>query len=398
VGNTNSAGNEGMVEMPQVSFPDIGKEPPGFDFPLKDRVIIWTRITLVTPSFIQEAPVNWQVATDPQMTNVVRSGRQVTNINRDWTVKVDVTGLQPATTYYYRFDTFQNRSAIGRTRTAPAGDVPELRMAVVSCSSYWSSTWSGYTHIANRNDLDLVIHCGDYIYDFVDEDEQVRARKNRRDTSYVDYRDWTSVEELRRRYALFRSDPNLLKAHQQHPWFIVWDNHDIDPDYGHELPSSDLNTGVTLEQTTRVFWEWTPSRPVKADGSGEFLLYDNGEYPEPVNPLSLYRQLPMGPLATVLGVDTQSFLPGYKLTPDSSHLPANTKTLFGKTQFNWLLNKLNEAQTSNTLWKVINNQTWIAPWAVPNITGSPIMNLPVRWSVPTRVAHPRCPAGLARKP
>ena len=106
---------------------------------------------------------------------------------------------------------------------------------MVSCSSLWSSYWSGYGHLAARDDLDLVIHCGDYIYDFPDQDELVRSRNDIFDTAHPDFRDWLDLGELRRRYALWRSDPNLLAAHQQHPWFIVWDNHDIDEDYGNEL-------------------------------------------------------------------------------------------------------------------------------------------------------------------
>ncbi len=208
------------VDMPRVDFPAPGAEPASFDFPLitalpfahgvasgdplPDRVIIWTRVTLLPGTVSTEIPVNWRVARDPGMTTIVRSGMQRTNANRDWTVKVDVTGLTPATTYYYQFDTFQARSIVGRTRTTPSTVVSQIRMAVVSCSSYWSSYWSGYSHIAARNDLDLVVHCGDYIYDFVDEDEEVRARKNKRDITYVDYRDWVNLEELRRRYALFR--------------------------------------------------------------------------------------------------------------------------------------------------------------------------------------------------
>jgi alkaline phosphatase D len=383
------------IDMPRVVFPEMGQEPASFDFPLaarlpfahgvasgdplSNRVIIWTRVTLPPGSTLQTVPVNWYVATDKDMRNVVRSGMQATLAERDWTVKVDVTGLSPASTYYYQFETFKALSAVGRTRTAPVADVTEIRMAVVSCSSYWSSTWSGYDHIAKRNDLDLVLHCGDYIYDFVDEDEQLRARKNKKDTNYVDYRDWTNLEELRRRYALYRSDPQLLRAHQQHPWFIVWDNHDIDPDYGNELPSPALKSSTTVQQTTQAFWEWTPSRPVKADSSGEFIFYDNGEYPSPANSLLLYRKLPYGPLLTLFGVDTQIALDAYEQTVDSSHLTAE-KSLFGRRQFEWLVAGLAAEQDKGTVWKVINNQTWFAPWAVPNVTGAPLMDLPVRWS------------------
>ncbi|BET26245.1 alkaline phosphatase D [Limnobacter thiooxidans] len=387
------ASNEFEQALPQPGF-----EPAGFDFPmvlampfahgvasgdpLADRVILWTRVTL--PEYPpQGVQVRWIVSSTADMQNVVRQGTQRVVATHDYTLKVDAQGLQPATTYYYQFITGPHKSIVGRTRTAPAEMVPAIRLAVVSCSSYWSSTWSGYQAIAQRDDLDLVIHCGDYIYDFVDEDEQVRARKNIEDTAYVDYRDWLNLDECRRRYALFRSDPALMAAHQQHPWFITWDNHDIDPGFGNELPTmlpAGVSSTCTLSDTTRAFWEWTPSRPVKPDGSGEFIFYPDSEYPAPVDPLLVYRSLNYGPLASIRALDTQSFLPRYELQADASHLPEGTPTLFGKTQFEWLLAQLRKDESDGVVWKVLNNQTWIAPWVVPNVVGSPVVPLPVRWS------------------
>ncbi|MFP5305991.1 MAG: alkaline phosphatase D family protein, partial [Gammaproteobacteria bacterium] len=336
--------------------------------PLADRVIIWTRITESAPS-ADAIAVDWEVAATPDFASVLKSGTQQTNAGRDWTVKVDVVGLQPATSYYYRFHAFGRSSIVGRTRTAPAQMVDEVRFAVVACSSYWSSWWSGYGHIADRNDLDLVLHCGDYIYDFVDEDEEVRARKDRKDIADVDYRDWLDLAELRRRYALFRTDPNLLRAHQQHPWMIVWDNHDIDPGFGNELPSpiDPATSTCTLADTTRAFYEWTPTRPVKADGSGEFLLVDDGSYPAPPDATLIYRRLRYGPLADFFGVDTQINLPRYERSVDASHLPDGAPSLFGRAQYEWLTNGLLESQQAGVVWRVVNNQTWLAPVDVPDV-------------------------------
>lgn len=376
--------------------------PLGFDFPtitplpfahgvasgdpLKDRVIIWTRITEATPSAAPNAaeiPVQWAVATDPAMANVIQSGTQGTNAERDWTVKVDVTGLSSATTYYYRFSALGGTSITGRTRTAPDGEVESIRVAVLACSSYWSSWWSGLGHLAQRNDLDLVIHTGDYIYDFVDEDEEVRGRNGIQDTAHPDYRDWLNLAELRRRYALWRTDPNNLRAHQQHPWFIVWDNHDIDEDYGNELatPFDDQTSSTTLADTTRAYWEWTPSRPVKADGSGEFILVDDGSYPAPQDTTLLWRRLPYGPMLEVYGVDTQIGLPGHGLTMDRSHL-ASGSSLMGRPQFEWLTQSMLQSQQAGVRWKLINNQTWIAPADIPDVVdGVPTPKLGLsRWS------------------
>jgi len=347
--------------------------------PLSNRVILWTRVTNVDPSETP-VPVAWEVARDPELRQVVARGSQDAIAARDWTVKVDVIGLDPATTYYYRFAALGETSIVGRTRTAPAAAVDNLRFAVLACSSYWSSYWSGLGHLARRDDIDLVIHCGDYIYDYPDEDELVRARNGEDDTALPDYRDWLDISELRRRYALWRSDPNLIAAHQQHPWFLVWDNHDIDEDYGNELPTPhDGETSTTtLEQTTQVFWEWTPSRPPRADGSGELVLVDDGSYPEPEDSRLLYRRLPYGPLADVFGVDTQIGLPGHRLTLDASHLPPGTATLYGRTQFDWITRGLRDSHAANVTWRIVNNQAWFAPADVPDGANLPRLGIS-RW-------------------
>ena len=135
---------------PNPVFPAPGQEPASFDFPLvlalpfahgvasgdplSDRVIVWTRLTEIVPS-AASIPVTWQVSASPTMTPVLKTGTQSTNAERDWTVKVDVVGLAPATTYYYRFTALGATSITGRTRTAPASVVDNIRFAVAACSS-----------------------------------------------------------------------------------------------------------------------------------------------------------------------------------------------------------------------------------------------------------------------
>lgn len=336
--------------------------------PLPDRVIVWTRVMPERMTSPVDA-VRWAVAVDPEMRVVVASGVQTPGPEHDHTVKVDVTGLDPATTYYYRFTLGSAHSITGRTRTAPAPGSPteHVRIAAMSCSSYWSSMWSGFENLADRNDIDLVVHLGDYIYDFPDADELVRSRVGFDDITHPDNRDWLDLAEVRRRYALWRSDPQFVRAHQQHPWTIVWDNHDIDPEYGVEVPTPGIDASVgttTLADTTRAFHEWTPTRPVRPDGSGEFVLVDDGSYPVPEDPLLVYRRLRYGDLIDIFAIDAQSGLERYGLEVDSSHLHGAEPSLLGKTQFEWLTAGLAE---STARWRLIANQAWFSPADIPTV-------------------------------
>ena len=130
--------------------------------PLPDKVIIWTRITPQNPGM---QTVNWVMATDTGLTNIIRSGVVTTDSDKDYTIKVDVDSLQPATWYFYRFDQNGRNSLIGRTRTAPGGTVDSLRVAIVSCSNYPSGYFTAYGAISNRNDVHAVLHLGDYLYE-----------------------------------------------------------------------------------------------------------------------------------------------------------------------------------------------------------------------------------------
>ena len=131
--------------------------------PLADRVILWTRVTPQSPR--RTVGVRWLVARDAQLRDVVQRGDAETSAERDYTVKVDAAGLQPGTTYYYRFFAENEASPIGRTRTLPVGATPRLRMAVASCSNLAAGLFNAYRRIAERADLDFVLHLGDYIYE-----------------------------------------------------------------------------------------------------------------------------------------------------------------------------------------------------------------------------------------
>jgi alkaline phosphatase D len=133
--------------------------------PMSDRVILWTR---VTPDAIDEEihEVEWRIATDTTMGTVVNSGVFLTSEERDYTVKVDASNLQPSTCYYYDFKVGDRYSVRGRTRTADVGANELVRFAVVSCSNYEHGYFNAYRNIAKRHDINAVLHLGDYIYEY----------------------------------------------------------------------------------------------------------------------------------------------------------------------------------------------------------------------------------------
>ncbi|HAS39519.1 MAG TPA: hypothetical protein DCS93_03530 [Microscillaceae bacterium] len=253
--------------------------------PLSDRVILWTRITPDNHGSIQ---VVWQIATDPQMQNVVNSGTLTTDETKDYTVKVDAIGLQPATTYYYHFSALGKNSLVGRTRTAPTTNVNNLRFAVVSCSNYQSGYFNAYGNIAERNDIDAVIHLGDYIYEYATgefgySDELGRGHQPNNEI--------ITLQDYRIRYSYYRLDPKLRRLHQQLPFVTVWDDH--------EFANDAFKNGAENHQSNEGSWDKRKSNAFKA--YFEWM-------PVRTNTLAtnrIYRKISYGNLVDLIMLDTR---------------------------------------------------------------------------------------------
>jgi alkaline phosphatase D len=286
--------------------------------PLTDRLIIWTKIE--PDSGVSSISVDWEISTDTNFTNIVNSGTLVTDTAVDWTVKIDVDQLSPYTTYFYRFkDPNNNYSAVGRGKTAPTGNsVKHIRGAVASCSSVYSGFFNAYQRIAGRKDLDFVIHLGDYIYDFVDADEEVRVP-----TPYP--AEPTTLQEWRDRHAYYLLDPDLRAARQTHSWMVIWDNHDLD------------KGGSSYFGSIQAFWEYLPIRKPN---------FFNGQ--------QIYRSLSFGDLLDMIFIDIFVWR-------DIDQMPGGDPSILGTTQFNWLKSEL---ATSTANWRIIGNQKMMGGWSV----------------------------------
>ncbi|MGF1533892.1 MAG: alkaline phosphatase D family protein [Bernardetiaceae bacterium] len=299
--------------------------------PLSDRVIIWTRVTPTNNP--EEIPVNWVVATDLQFANVVQSGTFLTNPGRDYTVKVDVTGLNPGTTYYYTFSALGKQSLIGKTRTAPVGRINQLKFAVVSCQNYEGGYFNAYQKIAERTDLDAVIHLGDYIYEYGKGTYGIND-ENRKN---IPENEILNLADYRTRYALYRLDPNLRAAHQQHAFIPIWDDHESANDaYKDGAENHDAGEGLwsdRLATSKQVYDEWMPIR------------WDKN---------SIYRTISYGDLADLIMLDTRIEGREEQIFDISNPaLYAPDRTLLGAQQRQWLFEQLNNSQAR---WKIIGNQ------------------------------------------
>jgi alkaline phosphatase D len=224
--------------------------------PLADRVILWTRVT--PPSPVSVVNVSFVVATDPALTQVVTRGIAKTNPARDYTVKVDPAGLQPGTTYYYRFTADGENSPIGRTRTLPVGNVPRLRMAVASCSNHAFGLFNAYRRIAERADLDLVLHLGDYIYEY---GPNVYGNLRTPEPPY----EMVTLSDYRLRHAQYKRDADSQAVHRQHPFVCIWDDHETTNDSWKDGAENHTEgtEGAWADRVNvalQAYYEWMPVR------------------------------------------------------------------------------------------------------------------------------------------
>lgn len=308
--------------------------------PLPDGFIIWTRVTppgklrFGTP---RRFPVKWSVATDPALSQVVASGNTFATADRDFTVKIDVRGLQPGTTYYYGFTAQGRNSITGKTKTAPNSAVEQLKFAVVSCANYEWGFFSGYAKIADRTDLDAVIHVGDYIYEYPDNasysSEEVRDLR-----TLFPRNETVTLRHYRTRYACIHLDPNQRRAHQQHPFIAIWDDHEFANNAWrggaeNHNPRKEGSWKRRKAAAIRAYLEWMP---VREQGT------------------SIVRSLSYGPTMDLILLDTRIEDRDIQIEDvNNPFLYSASRTMLGLSQKDWLKTEL---ATSTATWKIIGNQ------------------------------------------
>ncbi|MEZ4942058.1 MAG: alkaline phosphatase D family protein [Saprospiraceae bacterium] len=342
--------------------------------PLPDAVIIWSRVSPDPETADFTIRVKWEMAKDKHFFQPVASGETKTSIAQDFTVKVDVAGLQPGTYYYYRFEAYGKKSLPGRTKTTtnrgweiPAGfasrgslqsqkqQLPspneQVRLAVVSCNNYEAGYFNAFARIAAIPDLDAVVHLGDYIYEY--------GARAYGDSSlprmHVPDHELLTLADYRARYAQYRLDPDLQAAHGMHPFICVWDDHEIannahaEGAQNHQPEEGDFE--ARKRAATQAYYEWLPVRETNAP---------------------LYRQFSFGGMVDLFMLDER--LAGREApAPDKhrKHLQVE-RSMLGHNQREWLFSGLKQSAAT---WKIIGNQVLFAELQVLPVFPKAFVNL-----------------------
>ncbi|MDH6465497.1 alkaline phosphatase D [Micromonospora sp. A200] len=311
--------------------------------PLPDGILLWTRITPTldaTPGsgVGPDVEVTWQVATDPDFVTVTAQGQLTTGTTRDHTVKVAVSGLAPATTYWYRFGYAGGWSPTGRTMTAPPTDaaIDRLRMGVVSCSNWEAGYFAAYRRLADRGDLNLVVHLGDYLYEYGTGQFDAGGTVVRK---VEPAHEALTLADYRIRHGLYKSDPDLVALHAALPWVITWDDHEVANDAWsggaeNHTPSTEGAWADRVAAARRAYQEWMPVR-MGEDGA-------------------IYRRFRYGQLAELSMLDLRTYR---SQQASGTAVDDPRRTVTGDAQMTWLKAGL---AASTARWKLVGNPVMMA--------------------------------------
>jgi alkaline phosphatase D len=320
--------------------------------PEPDGMVLWTRLApdpLGDGSMPREAVmVDWEVALDEGMSRVVRRGRAIAEPRLGHSVHVTVTGLDSNRWYWYRFIAADASSPVGRTRTASADDerLDRLRFAFASCQHYEAGFYAAHRHLA-AEDLDLVVFLGDYIY------ESSLSKRPVREHGTPEPR---SLEDYRRRYALYKLDSDLQAAHAAFPWVLTWDDHEVDNDYADDRSHDREPPERFLGRRAAAYQAYYEHQPLRI-----------GALPRGPH-MPVYRRIRFGDLAEFNVLDNRQYRSdqpcndgwgGGRVVVDCDERWDPARTMLGDAQERWLLDGL---AGSRVRWNVIAQQLLMAEW------------------------------------
>ncbi len=305
--------------------------------PDPNSVVIWTKIT---PDSAVENTQNlsFEVSKTSDFTDIVKSGTLVAKAANNFTVKTKITDLEPNTHYYYRFNWKGTSSPVGTTKTLPE-NISNTRIAFVSCSNYEFGYFHAYDAIAKDTTIDLVVHLGDYIYEYGvgGYGDTTLARKN------IPKGEIISLEDYRTRYALYRLDEDLQRLHQSKPMVVTWDDHELannayDQGAQNHTDSTEGSWAKRKDAAVKAYVEWMP-------------IADLSTAP-------IYRSLLAGNAFNLIVLDTRTADRSKQVdNPEAPSFNDTTRTILGNQQRAWFQQEIKK----NTRWNIVANQVPVGP-------------------------------------
>ncbi|MCX6610731.1 MAG: alkaline phosphatase D family protein [Acidobacteria bacterium] len=306
--------------------------------PLPDGIVLWTRLT--SPQLAESLEVEWIVAEDEGLKKIVKRGKEVATPQFAHTVHADVRGLKPARWYWYQFRCGGAESRVGRTRTAPAPNSQDpLRFAFASCQNYEQGYFTAYEHMA-KEDLHLVVHLGDYIYEGGPSANRPRKHDSPEIQTLTDYRN---------RYALYRSDKDLRRIHEVFPFIVTWDDHEVDNNYANDKEERGAPRDQFLERRANAYQAYYEHMPLRKPSLPRGTSLD------------LYRSLDYGKMARFHVLDTRQYRSdqpcGDGRKPQCEAALSVEQTMLGEAQEKWLMAGMKAAPQT---WNILANQVMFA--------------------------------------
>jgi alkaline phosphatase D len=335
--------------------------------PLPDGVVIWTRF--VAP---RGGRIGWEVSEDETFARIARRGEASAEGANDFCVKIDIRGLSPGRRYFYRFLSASGPSPSGQTRTAPAQSAENLSVALFSCANFAFGYFHAYGHAGRRDDIDLVLHVGDYIYEY-ERGEYPNASEAVPGRIIEPAGEIVRLTDYCQRYAAYHTDPDLLELRRLKPMSAVWDDHEIANDAAARgAQNHQVGEGSYVDRVaaaSKAYFDWMPLRRPSRRG------------------MRLYRALDWGDLARIVLLDTRligrdrqldyrTALAG-RLVEGGAEAEAairefqdtvlnNTnRTLLGSEQEAWLQRTLSESKRRGQTWQILAQQVVMGEQRIP---------------------------------
>ena len=324
--------------------------------PRQRSVMLWTR-------YAGGGRIHWQVSPTDDFRRIVAEGDITAEAENDHCVKPVATGLQPGRWYHYRFRDGRGAvSAVGRTRTLPEGRTPRFTLGVFSCANLAFGWFNAYAHAAERRDLDLLVHLGDYYYEF-ERGRYPSARDALAGRILDPTHEAVALADYRLRLAAYRSDPDLQRLHASAPMVMMWDDHETANDSwsggaeNHD-PAKEGPWEARKAAALRAYREWLPVSESSWEsyeiGDLATLFRPETRLTARSRPLEYGEHLRKG---EELKASLMRFRDGAWRDPE--------RTMLGSGQEAWLAGALKRSAGRGTRWQLLAQQTLMGSWALP---------------------------------